>query len=160
MRRVHRWRAPRWVRLWMICSTRLGDGWLWYSLAFVLAAFGGFKGQRALCSAAPAAGVGILLFLLLKRLSGRKRPCALERHCWAALPPPDQFSFPSGHSITAFAITISVGLFYPGLMGFLLFCAVSIAASRIILGMHFFSDVVAGCLIGGLLGYTSFLLIK
>jgi undecaprenyl-diphosphatase len=160
MRRVHRWRAPRWVRLWMICSTRLGDGLLWYSLAFVLFAFGGLRGQRALCSAGAAAGAGIILFYTAKRLSGRKRPCALEKHCWAAILPPDQFSFPSGHSITAFAITVCVGLYYPNLFGFLLFCALSIAVSRIILGMHFFSDVLAGCLIGAVLGYSSFLLFR
>ena len=31
MRRVHHWRPPRWVRLWMICATRCGDGWVWYA---------------------------------------------------------------------------------------------------------------------------------
>ena len=36
MRRLNRWRAPRWVRYWMIAATRLGDGWLWYSLAVIL----------------------------------------------------------------------------------------------------------------------------
>ena len=30
MRRVNRWPAPRWIRVWMICATRGGDGWLWY----------------------------------------------------------------------------------------------------------------------------------
>ncbi len=32
MRRVHRWRAPRWFRILMIVATRGGDGWLWYAL--------------------------------------------------------------------------------------------------------------------------------
>jgi undecaprenyl-diphosphatase len=160
MRKVHRWRAPRWVRLWMICSTRLGDGWLWYSLAFVLLVFGGPKGQRALCAEALAVSAGIILFQLAKRLSGRKRPCAFEKHCWAAILPPDQFSFPSGHSITALAVAISVGMYYPDLLSFLLFCSFSISASRIILGMHFFSDVAAGCMLGAGLGYSSFLLIR
>ncbi len=32
MRRVHRWRAPRWFRILMIGATRGGDGWLWYAL--------------------------------------------------------------------------------------------------------------------------------
>ena len=36
MRRMNRWRAPRWIRYWMLAATRMGDGWLWYSLAFVL----------------------------------------------------------------------------------------------------------------------------
>lgn len=158
MRRVNRWRAPRWIRLWMICSTRLGDGWLWYTLGIILIAFGGPTGRETARSATAAAGAGIALFQAIKRLSGRKRPCALERHCWAAILPPDQFSFPSGHSIMAFAIAISVGLCYPDLLAFLIFCALSIAASRIILGMHFLSDVIAGCAAGILLGYASFLL--
>jgi undecaprenyl-diphosphatase len=72
--------------------------------------------------------------------------------------PPDQFSFPSGHSITAFAVAVPVGLFYPGLASVLLFLAASIALSRIILGMHFLSDVLAGSAIGAALGYGFFLL--
>ncbi len=51
--------------------------------------------------------------------------------------PPDQFSFPSGHTITAFAVAVSLSRFYPELATGLLFCALSIAASRILLGMHF-----------------------
>ena len=159
MRRVHRWRPPRWVRLWMICSTRLGDGSLWYSLAAILLVFGGPSGRQALYPASLAAGVGIILFRSIKRLSGRKRPCALEKHCWAAILPPDQFSFPSGHSITAFAIAVPIGIRCPDLMPFLLFFALSSAASRIVIGMHFLSDVVAGCLIGIGLGYASLLLL-
>ncbi len=159
MRRVHRWRAPRWIRLWMICATRLGDGWLYYGLAAVLLLDGGPVRYAAMASAAASAATGIALFQSLKRASGRKRPCALEPYCWANIPPPDQFSFPSGHSITAFAITVPVGLFYPVLMAPLLFFATSIAVSRVLLGMHFLSDVIAGCLIGAALGYTSFALL-
>jgi undecaprenyl-diphosphatase len=43
---------------------------------------------------------------------------------------------------------------YPDAGAMLLFCALSVASSRIILGMHFLSDVVAGGAIGSLLGYT------
>ena len=38
MRRVHRWRAPRWFRILMIVATRGGDGWLWYTLGLILVA--------------------------------------------------------------------------------------------------------------------------
>ena len=31
MQRMNRWRAPRWVRIWTITVTRLGDGWIWYA---------------------------------------------------------------------------------------------------------------------------------
>jgi undecaprenyl-diphosphatase len=70
--------------------------------------------------------------------------------------PPDKYSFPSGHSITAFAVAFSVGLFYPDLQAPLLAVAALIASSRIILGMHFSSDVLAGSLIGVGLGCVSY----
>ncbi|MCC6586216.1 MAG: phosphatase PAP2 family protein [Bryobacterales bacterium] len=159
MRRVHKWPAPRWVRLWMICATRGGDGWLWYSLAILLAALGGDHRFCALGAAGMASSIGIALFLFLKRLTGRRRPCHVEPHCWSTLLPPDQFSFPSGHTITAFAWTVAIAQFYPDLAAGLYFCALSIALSRIVLGMHFLSDVVAGAVLGSALGYWAFLIV-
>jgi undecaprenyl-diphosphatase len=155
MRRVHRWPAPKWIRMWMICATRGGDGWLWYMMLLAIALFGGESRLPAILSATLASGIGIALFLWLKRITGRRRPCSLEPHCWATLLPPDQFSFPSGHTITAFAMAASLSLYYPSLAIGLYFCAASIAASRILLGMHFLSDVIAGGALGGWLGYSA-----
>jgi undecaprenyl-diphosphatase len=56
----------------------------------------------------------------------------------------------------AFALAVSLSLFYPALAIALLFCALSIAMSRILLGMHFLSDVVVGALIGTALGYVGY----
>lgn len=160
MRRVNRWRAPRWLRLWMIAATRGGDGWLWYAMGLMVAVFGGPERGQALAATAIAVSLGIALFLNLKRAFGRRRPCALEPHCWATLLPPDQFSFPSGHTITAFAVTVSLGVYYPVMLPGLFFCAVSVALSRILLGMHFLSDVIAGGLIGAMLGYGAAILLR
>jgi len=157
MRRVNRWMPPRWMRLWMVAATRGGDGWLWYGVGAAVALDGGPARFRAILAAVLAVSFGIVLFLSLKRACGRKRPCALEPHSWATLLPPDQFSFPSGHTITAFAMALSLGAFYPVMLLGLLFCAFSIAVSRILLGMHFLSDVVVGAIIGTGLGYTGFL---
>lgn len=156
MRRVHRWRAPRWIRFWMLAATRGGDGWLWIALALAVWLFGGSQAARAILAGTAAAAVGIGCFLSLKRATGRRRPCEIERHCWSTLLPPDRFSFPSGHTITAFAISIPVGCFYPGLAPGLGFLALSVAASRILLGMHFLSDVVAGALLGAALGFGAY----
>jgi undecaprenyl-diphosphatase len=155
MRRVQRWRAPRWIRVWMLCATRGGDGWLWYAMGLVIALFGGAARFRAISAAALAAGAGIALFLRLKKAAGRRRPCVFEPHCWSTLLPPDQFSFPSGHTITAFAVAVSLSLAYPELAVGLFFCALSVAISRILLGMHFLSDVLAGAAIGTVLACAS-----
>jgi undecaprenyl-diphosphatase len=156
MRRVHRWRAPRWFRILMIACTRGGDGWLWYGLGLILLLYGGEHRFAAVGAGAAAAVAGIFLFRTLKRTSRRKRPCDIEPHCWAAILPPDRYSFPSGHSITAFGIAISIGLFYPQLQGCLLAVALLIAGSRILLGMHFLSDVLAGSALGVMLGVISY----
>jgi undecaprenyl-diphosphatase len=153
MRRVNRWRAPRWIRGWMLCASRAGDGWLWYAMGILVLLFGGPSRFAAMGVSALAASVGIAIFLFLKKRTNRQRPCAIEPHCWATLLPPDRFSFPSGHTITAFAVSLSLAAFYPALLPGLLFCAASIALSRVMLGMHFLSDVVAGAVIGGSLAY-------
>jgi len=155
MRRINRWPAPRWIRVWMMCATRGGDGWLWYGMGLVILLFGGDERFLAVLAAALAAGVGITIFLRIKKATGRKRPNCFEPHCWATLLPPDQFSFPSGHTITAFAVAISLSMFYPSLAIGLIFCAVSVALSRILLGMHFLSDVLAGAVIGSSLAVGS-----
>lgn len=148
MRKINKWSAPRWVRLSAIAATRAGDGWLWYLVGLCVLVFGGAGRLTAVASSGSAALAGIGLFSTLKKVSGRKRPCAIAPHCWATLLPPDRFSFPSGHTITAFAVAVAFGSFYPVLLPVLLFFALSIAVSRILLGMHFLSDVVAGALIG------------
>ena len=160
MRRVNRWSAPQWVRAWMICATRGGDGWLWYILMGALLAAGGEQRFQAVGAMLAASALSITGFLSLKRITNRKRPCMVEPHCWAKLLPPDQFSFPSGHTMAAFALAVVVSLFYPSLMVGVFFCAISIAASRILLGMHFLSDVVAGSLLGASIGYFTYTLFR
>ncbi|MBV8551173.1 MAG: phosphatase PAP2 family protein [Acidobacteriaceae bacterium] len=155
MHKVNKWPAPRWIRLWAIAATRAGDGWIWYIAGLLVLLFGGDARLTAIASAGSAALVGIGIFMSLKKLSGRRRPCEIEPHVWATLLPPDQFSFPSGHTITAFAVAISLSEFYPVILPALLFCALSIAISRILLGMHFLSDVLVGALLGTGLALTS-----
>ncbi len=155
MRRMNRWRAPRWFRIWMIAATRMGDGWVWYGLGIMLFFYGGPQRYSAVCAAGTAAVAGIFVFKALKKLSHRLRPCQIEPHCWSKILPPDQFSFPSGHAMTAFSIALVLSYFYPALEGAFFFLALSIALSRIVLGMHFLSDVLAGMVLGVTLGCVS-----
>jgi undecaprenyl-diphosphatase len=160
MHRLNRWRPPRWFRVWMLAATRAGDGWLWWCCAFAVLASNDAARHAALGAAALAVVAGICSFKVLKRTVGRRRPCATEPHCWATVLPPDQFSFPSGHSITAFAVAISLGTSYPAALPVLLFCAASVAASRVVLGMHYLSDVVAGSALGATFGYLAAVLFR
>jgi undecaprenyl-diphosphatase len=57
--------------------------------------------------------------------------------------------------MTAFSIALVVSYFYPSLEGPLFFLAISIGISRVVLGMHFLSDVLAGMVLGVALGCAS-----
>src|SRR5258708_19732768 len=75
MRRMNRWRAPRWFRIWMIVATRMGDGWIWYGLGLMLLAYGGPQGYSAIGAAGSAAVLGFLSFTPLKIRTTPPRPC-------------------------------------------------------------------------------------
>ena len=154
--RLRGWRPPRWFRVCMVCATRLGDGWLWIAVAAALAAGGG-PHTRALAAGALAAGVASTLLVVLKRRFRRQRPCELAAHpLFGHVRPPDRYSFPSGHTMNAFAIATVLGLQYPPLSPALGLLAAAIAASRIVMGLHFASDVLAGAVLGSAIGLACF----
>src|SRR6266566_8650119 len=109
MRRVNRWRAPRWVRWWMLLATRAGDGWLWGLIGIAVLLSSDALRFRAIEAGACAVTGGILLFHRVKRMVCRIRPTDIEPHCWAHIVTRDKFSFPSGHATTAFAVALSLG---------------------------------------------------
>src|ERR1700676_559477 len=121
MQRMNRWRAPRWIRYWMIAATRMGDGWLWYGLGIMLLVYGGPQRFSAVGAAGSAAVIRVLVFEALKKLSHRSRPCQFEPHCWSKVLRRIQFSFPTGHTMTAFSVALVVSYFYPVLEGPLFF---------------------------------------
>lgn len=156
MLRIHHWEAPDWIRLIMVAATRAGDGWLWYGLGLMILIGGDHDRVAVVFAGTASTAIGLIIYTIIKKATRRRRPCLVEPNRWAQILPPDQYSFPSGHTIAAFAITLSVGQFYPPLFMPLVMAAMLIAASRIMLGMHYLSDVFAGILLGGALGHVAY----
>jgi undecaprenyl-diphosphatase len=60
----------------------------------------------------------------------------------------DHWSFPSGHATTAAALMTALWFLWPRPLWLYVVAAALVAASRVITGQHFLSDVVAGAAIG------------
>ncbi len=160
MGKVERWRPPRWVRRWMLLVSRGGDGPLWGMAGLAILVDGGGARWTALGAAALAALLGIASFETIKLSFRRSRP-QVATACGAAPPkPPDRYSFPSGHSLTAFAVSVPLMHAYPRLEPLLLFSAINIAISRVALGLHYITDVIAGSALGTLVGYICLCLLQ
>ena len=132
----------------LVVVSRLGDGLFWYVLIAALALLGGTNGRDVAMQMVLAGVLNLPLYVWLKRTIGRPRPymqCPDIRACARAL---DKFSFPSGHTLHAFTFLAICTWYFP-VAGLALAPLVGlIAVSRVALGLHDPSDVLAGAVLG------------
>jgi undecaprenyl-diphosphatase len=153
-RRLNRGAAfalPR--RIFQVAS-RLGDGIVWYVLLAVLPLLYGTQALRPAIVMALTGAVGVALYSFLKRIFVRERPFITHAAIDPAAAPLDRYSFPSGHTLHAVSFTWQASAHFPELMWVLLPLAALIAASRVVLGLHYPSDVLAGAALGAALAVT------
>jgi undecaprenyl-diphosphatase len=144
---MNRWGARRALTRGFRLISRLGDGVFWYMLILLLALF---AGQRGLHAALHMAGVGVvaaLMYRTLKRWTRRPRPFRAHAEITPYIAPLDEFSFPSGHTLHAVSFTLIALVYFPWLAPLLVPFTVLVAMSRVVLGMHYPSDVLAASFI-------------
>lgn len=166
--RLARGAPPAFVRAARIFTDIGTSGWMWVvglPLAGVaMLARGQGRGaridagllviaQRAIYLLATLAASG-LAAQIIKQIVGRGRPRLLDQFGPFVF---DSFtlrstyaSFPSGHSTTAFAAAVALAYFLPRWRIPLLLLAAGVACSRVIVGAHYPSDVIAGSFLGAL----------
>jgi len=124
--------------------SRLGDGVLWYSLMVLLPVIGGAIGQKVALYMLALGAVNLVFYKALKQRIARPRPyvsCPDIKACAKSL---DEFSFPSGHTMHAVAYSLLLSHFYPAFQPELWVFSALVALSRVVLGLHYPSDVLAG----------------
>ncbi len=158
--------APQWLINAFQVATQLGlAGWFLFPLGMALIGLAlltspalSRMSQLVLASVSVRMGflflaiaIPGLVVTIVKRIIGRGRPVvagddpfAYQFFLWRA----DYASFPSGHATNAFAAAVAFGTLFPRLRPLLWSYAVAIALSRIFVGAHHASDVVAGAIAG------------
>lgn len=131
--------------------SRLGDGVFWYTLMLGLPIAFGWQGLHASIVMALTGAVGLALYKCLKHRLVRERPFIRFNELLAGMPPLDRYSFPSGHTLHAVAFTIVAVAYFPILAAVLVPFAILVALSRVVLGLHYPTDVIAGALLGATL---------
>ena len=142
-------------RVFFRCISTLGDGIAWYALMAVLLLYYRNGAVIPVLHMVIAGLACTAVYKWLKARTLRPRPYQLHSSIRHFIAPLDRFSFPSGHTLHAVAFSLIAAGYYPGLGAPLAVFSILIAASRVVLGLHYPSDVVAGAGIGALIALAS-----
>lgn len=149
----------RLVRDFFRVISRLGDGVFWYSLMAVLVLANGYESLMSVVHMGLAGLAGTLIYKWLKRKTLRPRPFQVQQAVRMAGKTLDQFSFPSGHTLHAVVFTYVALSYFPFLWPLLIPFTLLVGVSRVVLGLHYPSDVLAGAVIGWAIAYNSFVIV-
>ena len=128
--------------------SRLGDGPGYALLALAVFLSGVEQAHHFVAVLALGFLFELPAYILLKRLIQRPRPADAEASLSAFIQPADKFSFPSGHTAAAFMVALIVASFFPWAAALAYALALAIGSSRVLLGVHFPSDIAAGAVLG------------
>lgn len=156
--RINRLSHKAWIRRFFSVISKLGDGGFWALMALAMYLLRGPQALPVIAQMAATGSAGVILYKLLKNRLVRERPYVNHHDILCGTAPLDKYSFPSGHTLHAVSFTILLWSFEPLLLMIAAPFAILVAASRVILGLHYPSDVIVGAAIGATLASTSLVL--
>ena len=146
------------IRLFFRSVSRLGDGVFWYMLAALLPYVHGTAGAFHALHVLLTGLLGVGIYKFLKERLVRERPFINSEHVQQAAPALDRYSFPSGHTMHAFSFSIMFSYYLPEIATLVWGFTALVALSRVVLGLHYPTDVLAGATLGSLLAILSLVL--
>jgi undecaprenyl-diphosphatase len=156
--RVNRGARQRPVVLLFQAVSWLGNGLFWYALMLALLLADMRDAAMPVLHMAFVGAVCTCCYKMVKHSTVRSRPYQVNPLVSAKAAVLDRFSFPSGHTLHAIAFSLVACSYYPGLWVVLWPFALLTAISRVALGLHYPSDVIAGGALGALIAAASFLI--
>jgi undecaprenyl-diphosphatase len=138
--------------------SRLGDGVFWYTLVLLLPVIYGEAGVYPTARMALVGFLGLALYKYMKSRLVRERPYISLAGIVPGTPALDRYSFPSGHTLHAVSFTTLIIDSFPELGWLCAPFAVLVATSRVVLGLHYPTDVLAGAVIGAALAVSAILI--
>jgi undecaprenyl-diphosphatase len=135
--------------------SRLGDGVFWYAIIVALPFIYGLTALQTSLHMVLVGAVSLLLYKWLKIRTSRERPYRLHEGILQNVRALDEFSFPSGHTMHAVGFTIVLLGYYPEWWWLVVPFSSLVACSRLVLGLHYPSDVAAGAAIGASVALAS-----
>ena len=140
--------------------TYLGEaGILWIAISLVLVIIP--KTRKCGFTMALAMALTFLIGnVILKNAIGRGRPCWVDQNVKLLIKLPDDYSFPSGHTMNGITASLCLFFYYhkAGIGAIVVACI--IAFSRMYLFVHWPTDILAGCLLGAVDAVISFFVVK
>lgn len=143
----HRQHRALWIAFSRALS-RSGDGTLQLLLPSLIWAIDGESGKRLFMATVVVFAIERPLYWCLKNGCQRRRPPEAIPSFQSVVTASDRFSFPSGHTCAAFALATLVTLHYGALAAPLYLWASGVGLSRVVLGVHFPTDTLAGAALG------------
>lgn len=143
-------------RLLFRCASVLGDGLFWYALMAALLVSGRDAAVQPVLHMMAVGLACTVGYSWLKARTLRPRPYQAHADIERFAAPLDRFSFPSGHTLHAVAFTLVALGYYPALAWLLWPFTLLVALSRVVLGLHYPSDVLTGAVLGAAVALLSF----
>ena len=145
------------VRQFFRAVSWLGNGYFWYALMGLLVVWYGKPAWYPVLHMIVAGLSGTLIYKRLKKSTLRPRPFTVHKEIAQGVAILDQYSFPSGHTLHAVTFAVVASIYFPWLSWPVGGFAALVALSRLVLGVHYPTDVIAGAILGALIAGLSFL---